>query len=108
MDKHGQAMFRNQFNAPLDARAVLGDQIEAGQDLKWSEVEYVGSPLTDAEILLSLVTDDWGERGLLLITANFSNWAFGKKKWDDNTDAGHPWLGCNNDRMAHVPKGVHS
>jgi len=71
-------MFRNQFNAPLDAHAVLGSQIEAGQDLKWSEVDYVGSPLTDAEILLSLVTDDWGERGMLLITKKFSDWAFGR------------------------------
>merc|ERR1719495_3113018 len=41
MDKWKEAMYRNQFNAPLDARALLGDQIEAGYtDIVWSEVEY--------------------------------------------------------------------
>jgi len=106
MDKYHSAMYRNQFNAPLDARMVLGDQIEAGDDIVWADVHYEGSALTDAEILLSLVTNDWGEQGLIMIDQNYTDWVQGRHQWDDSTAAGHPYLGCNNDRMAHVPKGV--
>jgi len=106
MDKYHSAMYRNQFNAPLDAKRVLGGQIYEGQDMVWGSVHYEGSPLTDASILLAMVTDDWGEQGLIMMDSNYTNWALGKHQWDDSTKAGHPYLGCNNDRMAHVPKGV--
>merc|ERR550525_1167333 len=106
MDKPQVSLFRNQFNAPLDAARVLGDQLLDGQDLVWAEAHYVGSALTDAEIALSLATDDWGEQGLLVIDSDFSGWAKGEFQWDDESAKDHPQLGCNNDRMAHVPKGV--
>ena len=106
MDKPRESLYRNQFNAPLDASRVLGDQIEMGQGLIWSETYYVGSALTDAEIALSLATDDWGEQGLLVIDQNFTDWAQGLHRWVDDEDLEHPYLGCNNDRMAHVPKGI--
>ena len=112
LDRKQSAMYRNQFNAPLDAVALLGEQIEPGyDDIVWSEVEYKGSALTDAEILLSMVTDDWGEQGLIYMTDNFTNWAQGEYSWpaatagDEETNVNIPYLGCNNDRMAHVPKG---
>jgi len=43
---------------------------------------------------------------MLLITKKFSDWAFGNNQWDDEDESGHPYIGCNNDRMTHVPKGV--
>ena len=106
MDKYGEAIYRNQFNAPLDAKALLGDQLVNQPEITWSEVEYVGSALSDAEILLGLVTEDWAEQALLFMPNSFTAWAMGKAKWDDHRDDARPWLGCNNDRMAHVPKGV--
>ena len=106
MDKPRESLYRNQFNAPLDASRVLGDQVLDGQDIIWSKARYVGSALTDAEIALSMATDDWGEQGLLVIDSNFTNWAQGTHQWNDDEDLEHPYLGCNNDRMAHVPKGV--
>merc|ERR1719474_2359581 len=81
-------------------------QIDMGEDIVWADVRYIGGPLTDASILLAMVTDDWGEQGLIMMPENYTNWALGKHQWDDSTKAGHPYLGCNNDRMAHVPKGV--
>jgi len=106
MDKPTQSLYRNQFNAPLDASRILGDQLYDGQELVWSEAHYVGSALTDAEIALHLATDDWGEQGLLVIDDQFVKWTKGLHQWDDDDRLGHPYLGCNNDRMAHVPKGV--
>jgi len=91
----------------------LGTQINPGYyDIVWSEVEYVGSALTDAEILLSMVTEDWGEQGLIYMTDNFTNWALGQYSWpedvatDSKKNKNIPYIGCNNDRMAHVPKGI--
>merc|ERR1719203_2711083 len=47
---------------------------------------------------------------------DFADWALGKTQWvdDDNVTEtidptwrmAHPYLGCNNDRMSHAPKGV--
>ena len=97
-------MFRNQFNAPLDANAVLGSQILAGTDgIDWTEVFYVGSALTDAEIVLAMITDDWAELGLIYMTDNFLSWTLGQHQWNRTEDV--LAIGCNNDRMAHVPKG---
>ena len=108
LDKKSSAMYRNQFNAPLDAKALLDTQINAGYgNIIWSEVEYVGSALTDAQILLAMVTEDWGELGLIYMTDNFTNWALGEYTWPESNASTHtPYIGCNNDRMAHVPKGL--
>merc|ERR1719447_843036 len=113
LDCHNGGMYRNQFNAPLDADALLGPQINGGYyDIVWSEVDYVGSALTDAEILLSMVTEQWGELGLIFTTDNFTGWALGEYSWpndsasDDVKNDYIPYIGCNNDRMAHVPKGT--
>merc|ERR550525_1943432 len=109
LDAITQAMYRNQFNAPLDARALLGDQIEAGYyGIEWETVTYVGSALTDAEILLSLVTNDWEELGLVFMENDFGLWAQGEVVWSETDPKGfdHPFIGCNVDRMGHVPKGI--
>merc|ERR1719361_1674803 len=107
MDKWNEAMYRNQFNAPLDANAILGDQILPGSDnITWADTTYIGSALSDASILLAIVTEDWGEKGLIFLPDDFTTWALGESTWDDEKNDGHPYLGCNNDRMSHVPKGV--
>jgi hypothetical protein len=109
LDSKTQAMYRNQFNAPLDARALIGDQLDAGyDDIVWSDVEYIGSALSDAEVLLSLVTDDWEELGLVFMENNFTDWAQGTAQWSDDSspNSAHPFIGCNVDRMGHVPKGI--
>jgi len=111
LDDMGSAMFRNQFNAPLDAEALLGDQIELGyEDIVWADVSYKGSVLSDAEILLAMVTDDWEELGLTYMQNNFTDWALGTFQWDDNDTSpltpNTPYIGCNVDRMGHVPKGI--
>ena len=107
LDKYDSAMYRNQFNSPLDADVLLGDQINNGYGgIMWSDVSYQGSALTDASITLAMVTNDWEELALTYMTDNFTNWALGKYKWphsNGNTDT--PYIGCNTDRMAHVPKG---
>merc|ERR1719361_302446 len=107
LDAFSQAMYRNQFNAPLDARALIGDALDAGyDDIVWADVEYVGSALTDAEILLSLVTEDWEELGLVFMENDFAEWAQGQTSWSDDHGNEHPYIGCNVDRMGHVPKGI--
>ena len=98
----------NMWTASLDARAVLGDQIEAGQDLDWSAVQYVGTALTDSYIALALATSDWSEKSLLWLNDAFIEWSLGEHSWGTEMDDAHPWLGCNNDRMSHAPKGIHS
>jgi len=106
-DKWDEAMYRNQFNGPLDASWLLGDQTVTGDNaMPWADVEYRGSPLTDASVLLSLVTNDWGEQALMFIPEDFQQWALGNNLWNNTANTSHPHLGCNNDRMSHVPKGV--
>ena len=113
LDAMGSAMYRNQFNAPLDANALLGTQIEPGyDDVLWSDVSYKGSALSDAFILLNMVTNDWEELGLIYMENNFTSWALGEYSWpaatagDDEVNADIPYIGCNVDRMGHVPKGI--
>ena len=111
MDNGMNSPYQTMFGSSMDARAILGDQIEIGQNITWSEVSYVGSALTDAFIALGIATTDWGEAGLLYLEEDKSpfqlrKWALGQYEWDDSMDWGHPWLGCNNDRMTHAPKGV--
>merc|ERR1719334_1048443 len=54
-----------------------------------------------------MVTEDWGELGLIYMTDNFTNWALGEYTWpESNASTYTPYIGCNNDRMAHVPKGI--
>ena len=111
MDDGMSSPYQSMFGSALDARAILGEQIEGGQDnIKWSEMQYVGTPLTDAIVAMSAASDDWGEMGLMWVTDHFSGWALGQYQWNDDgqvlTDESHPYLGCNNDRMTHVPKGV--
>merc|ERR1719295_1916016 len=108
LDRLNEAMYRNQFNSPLDADSLLGDTIERGYgSILWSEAKYQGSALTDASIILATVTDDWEELALTYLTDNFTNWAFGEYKWPKSrANENTPFIGCNTDRMAHVPKGV--
>lgn len=94
------------WTGSLDAKAVLGDQIEMGSDIDWTQVKYVGSALTDAFIALGLATEDWGEKSLLWLSDEFKAWAQGEHQWDYSADDARPWLGCNNDRMSHAPKGI--
>ncbi len=112
LDSLRAAMYRNQFNAPLDAVALLRDQIEPGyDDVLWSEVKYKGSALSDAFILLSMVTEDWEELGLTYMGDIFQEWTLGETDWpeytasDDDASPAIPYIGCNVDRMGHVPKG---
>ena len=98
----------NMWTGSLDARAILGDQIEAGQDMDWSTAKYVGSALTDAFIALGFATNDWGEKSLLWLSDDFKAWSLGEHSWDYSAADSRPWLGCNNDRMSHAAKGMHS
>ena len=105
MDIPDTSFYRNQFNGPIDASALLGEQMMAGYDgIVWSEVEYRGSPLTDAILTLGMITDDWNELNVLLLD-DLPEWALGENPWDDEDEKGHPYLGCNNDRMSHASKG---
>ena len=110
MDNNRNSPYQTLFGSEIDARAVLGDQIELGQDIIWSEMSYIGSPLTDAWIALETASDDWGELGLIYVEGKstepyqFRKWALGQYTWNDSDTT--PALGCNNDRMMHCPKGV--
>jgi hypothetical protein len=111
MDNGWDTTFLNMWESGFDARAILGDQLDAGQDIVWSETEYVGSALMDSYIALHQATNNsnWGELGQMFM-GEIANWATGGGYvWsDESTDdgQGNPYLGCNNDRMTHVPKGV--
>ena len=100
--------FLTMFGAAMDARALLGDQIEAGQNMSWIEAHYIGSHLTDAFMAVALSTSDWSEMGLLYVEGptmsadKLLEWAVGQYTFD----FANPVLGCNNDRMTHAPKGV--
>ena len=106
LDRSENYTYQNQFAAPLDARAMLGDVVDDGQDLVWADVQYVGTALTDALLMLNTLTDDWGELGQSLIPDVMTSWVLGEQPFDDDSDANHPFLGCNVDRMGHIPKGV--
>ena len=95
----------NMWTGALDARAILGEQIESGEDIDWTKVEYVGTALTDAFIALGLSTEDWGQKSLLWLSDDFNDWALGRHSWSYSADDARPWFGCNNDRMSHAPKG---
>jgi len=56
--------------------------------------------------MLGIATDDWNEKNALLLGEDYFAWALGENQWTDDDKDGHPYLGCNNDRMGHVPKGV--
>ena len=109
MDNGHNSPYQTMFGSSMDARAILGDQIEAGQDIDWSAVSYIGSALTDAFIALGMATEDWGEAGLLYIEGTtsepyrFKQWALGLHQWNSTY---RPYLGCNDDRMTHAPKGI--
>jgi len=107
LDRNGNYTYQNQFAAPLDARAILGSQIEVGNDdMVWSEAQYVGTALTDALLMLSALSEDWGELGQSLIPDVFISWVLDEAEWGDESEMAHPYLGCNVDRMGHIPKGV--
>merc|ERR1719361_1728224 len=110
MDHAMNAMYRNQFNAPLDATALLGDQLDLRENVDWANVKYVGSALSDAEITLKMIGQDWGDLALVYLTDDFTNWAIDNHSWPSSDNASFaddtPYFGCNNDRMGHVPKGI--
>ena len=59
-------------------KALLGPKINTlRKSFLWSEMEYVGSALTDAEIVLGLATNDWAELGFSWFDSDFSDWAQG-------------------------------
>eukprot|EP01083_Nonionella_stella_P298536 1013259_1 len=75
-------------------------------NIDWNMMKYIGDALIDAHIVLNLVTNNWSEKGLMLIDNDFSEWTFGNYKWDNNKKETHPYIGCNGDRMTHVAKGI--
>jgi len=92
---------------------MLGtEQLSLGQDITWSEMEYQGSALMDAYIAFHIATNNsnWGELGQMFM-GQIADWSINKDdfQWSDTKSddgEGSPYLGCNNDRMTHVPKGV--
>ena len=108
LDEFSITPYANPYNAALDARSVLGDDVvNMGYDgIPWPEVDYVGDALIDAHIAMDMVTEDWGEKGLMVIGRQFSDWAQGKHRWSMEDDHFHPFLGCNGDRMTHSAKGI--
>jgi len=82
----------------------MGIDLRANVD--WANVKYVGSALSDAEIVLKMIGEDWGDLALVYMTDNFTDWTIGEYSWPENDTYITPYLGCNNDRMGHVPKGI--
>jgi len=86
--------------------------LSAGQNITWSEMTYAGSALMDAYVAFHIATNNsqWGELGQMFM-GDLADWAINKDDWRFSNAAtddgeGKPYLGCNNDRMTHVPKGV--
>jgi len=109
LDKANRFVYKNPFDAGLDAEAMLGsDQLfdNAFDELDWSTVHYKGSALTDVTIVLDMVSEHWGIAGFSRISENMWRWSIGNLSWTEDGEDVHPYLGCNNDRMTHVAKGV--
>merc|ERR1719266_1234071 len=91
LDRSGEYTYQNMFAGPLNARAMLGKQVEAGNDgLVWSETHYVGTALTDAVIMIQLLTDDWGELQNSLVPSEMTSWTLGDYVWSDEVDTDIP------------------
>merc|ERR1719242_1631775 len=111
MDNGWDTSFLNVWESAFDAEAMLGtEQLSQGQDIVWSEMKYQGSALMDSYIALHVATNNsnWGELGQMFM-GYIADWAQNKYTWSDELSddgEGSPYLGCNNDRMTHVPKGV--
>merc|ERR1712242_621999 len=84
LDRSKEYTYQNQFAAPLDARAMLGSEVEQGNGhMTWTEVQYAGTALTDALLMINMLTDDWGELGQSLIGASdFLDWTIGEYQWE--------------------------
>ena len=113
IDNGYNSEFKHMFDGALDARALLGEQVETGQNISWNETQYVGSPLTDAFIAMALAASDWVEMGQLYLgethnnsISNLRDWTLGNFTFSGDDNTTHPELGCNNDRMTHAPKGI--
>merc|ERR1712130_233121 len=83
-----------------------GDQLDLRGNVDWPNVKYVGSALSDAEITLKMIGQDWGDLALVYLTDDFTNWAIDEYSWPSNDSTETPYIGCNVDRMGHVPKGI--
>ena len=110
-----RSLFLTLLNLPIPTQIDAGPDLFGptsgeefdlwGRDEEWRQIQYVGTPLTDAHVALSLAAIDWGQQGMMLMDDEFQRWALGKHEFTAKRE-GHPYLGCNNDRMSHVPKGV--
>ena len=109
MDRFETNSYRNPFGAALAAHSVLGKQMLSGQMIDWSTVRYKGDALMDSYIVLDLLTNwqsEWEGKGQMYIGQEFVDWTLGLHQWSNEEDDGHPHLGCNNDAMTMVPKGM--
>lgn len=113
LDDGWDTSFLNFWESGFDAEALLGaEQLSAGQNITWSEMTYAGSALMDAYVAFHIATNNsqWGELGQMFM-GDLADWAINKDDWRFSNAAtddgeGKPYLGCNNDRMTHVPKGL--
>ena len=107
LDKQLTAPYKNVFNAAFDAEALLGaptlQRIAREGDAAWPDAAYVGDVVVDAQLALDVASANWDRKGLLMAGDDFVAWARAERSWDRDA---HPLLGCNNDAMSHVPKGV--
>ena len=112
LDRFQQSVIRNPVGGALSASAVLGDIAAQSEDggFDWSSARYHGDVLLDAFVALELATatssGSWGERGAMSLGEDFVDWTQGLHRWDGDDEEGHPHLGCNNDAMTMVPRGV--
>ena len=109
LDKFNGPQYKNPYNSGMNVRALLGynSELDKGLDnMDWSKATYIGDTLTDAHIAMTLSTNDWGELQLIMMDDDFLKWTQGKHQYSMDEDALHPQIGCNNDRMTHLAKGV--
>ena len=98
--------YLNPFHAPFEASQMLGDL----ENIKFNNLEYKGTILTDAELALSkLESNNWNLlQSQVAIDDIMLEWVFetNKKEFDAKFDFGRVIIGCNTDVMIHSGKGI--
>ena len=90
------------FTSPLDASAILGDQLDTMENLANVEnLHYQGNIVSDVWIALDKLTDNWAYLGGLLVgNSRMIPWVEGTGEYENYA------LGCNVDAMLHSGKGI--
>eukprot|EP01084_Bolivina_argentea_P299680 516573_1 len=110
-DSSSYTILKGPFGDVMDVRRMVGSWdnsqiIDLGDD--FTDLTYIGNPLSDAQIALSLFGDDYGDTDYRSVKdTTFLQWAL--TEYDGESFDGLPsctQFMCNGDDMFHTNKGI--